>query len=763
MHYGAALKEHYQDSQNTPTEDLKGNYCQHGPRAEEIPAQTCVNVYGDSLPGGLPEFSISRGDKEAQDASLNRPALSTEGSRSPYKTVSRSEKSTPSSSTIGTSIHKLYDSGRTPAEVYDIVHTQSRHIAVPSEPQVTQFPQSHMFQNAQKVDIGGNAKFTNIAGKKVTNVFNHWHDGAHGLEKLENFVSFTAQFDSSAQDPERICHPGTRQNVLKRMKDWIDNPSSTARIFWLHGPAGAGKSAIAQTIAQSCGRQKIPATFFFFRSDSGRNDGNMLFTTLAYQLAFSIPAIKDYIVQSLHKRPDLPTKSVEIQFNDLIALPFRSLAEAASQQSSPDCIIAAFNRCQQSAPVIIIDGVDECTDEKLQQRFLKIIGDAVKDSSFPFRFLICSRPEAHIEDTLNKFKAVILPIDLAKLHDANRDIKKYLVDQFSCIAFNRGLDPTWPGEDVIQDIIYKSSGNFIFASVVIKVVGDEDSMPDDQLAIILNLKPPEWVSPFAVLDELYLEILRRQRHQDFLKTFLTLLVGRTALWHGYLQEDDAKIMNVSENELHTKLRKMRSLLKFEPHIDFHHRSFLDFLIEPTRSGDYHVCRYAGTRRYVELAVDLIVRHVSRSIENPDYHKTHHLSFSLRTFLVYYPLQIDIPFEELEDIPFGELQDMLQPLVQIQDEVLKLVDSRVASDLLSCDNCDVFDIMHTLILHLAFHRCIDAAYNEVEESVSKEKRTGVITSFRTEAMRSSPGNDLDSSLSSLLTLLQDTKVCEEDAG
>ncbi|KIL62503.1 hypothetical protein M378DRAFT_36011, partial [Amanita muscaria Koide BX008] len=278
------------------------------------------------------------------------------------------------------------------------------------------------------------------------------------LEKMERFVSFSAQFDSSAQDPERICHPGTRQSVLKRMKDWIDDPSSTERIFWVHGPAGAGKSAIAQTMAQSCGRQKVAATFFFFRSDASRNDGNRLFPTLAYQLAFSIPAIKDHIVQSLHE-------------------------------------------------LIIIDGVDECADERLQQRFLTIIGNIVKDRSFPFRFLICSRPEAHIEDTLNKFKTLILPIDLAKLDDANRDIEKYLLEQFSSIASNRGLDSSWPGREVIENIVYKSSGNFILASVVIKFASDEDSMPDDQIAIILNLKPPDRMSPFAVLDELYLEIL----------------------------------------------------------------------------------------------------------------------------------------------------------------------------------------------------------------------------------------------------------------
>ncbi|KAM6502618.1 hypothetical protein JOM56_002595, partial [Amanita muscaria] len=327
-------------------------------------------------------------------------------------------------------------------------------------------------------------------------------DADTGLEEMKSFVSFSAQSDSYAQDPGRVCHPGTRQNVLKRAQDWIDNPRSTERILWVHGPAGAGKSAIAQTIAHSCGRQKVPATFFFFRSDTSRNDGNRLFTTLAYQLAFSIPAIKDHIVQSLHERPDLPTKTIEKQFDHFIALPFRSLTQAASAQSSPASIIDAVNQCQQLAPVIIIDG---------------IIGNAVEDSSFPFRFLICSRPEAHIEDTLNQFKALILPIDLAKLNDANRDIEKFLMDEFSRIAFKRGLDATWPGPGVIQNIIYKSSGNFIFASVVVKVVGDEDSMPEDQLAIILNLKPPDGVSPFAVLDELYLEILRRQHHQDFLK------------------------------------------------------------------------------------------------------------------------------------------------------------------------------------------------------------------------------------------------------
>src|ERR1700760_3497017 len=105
-----------------------------------------------------------------------------------------------------------------------------------------------------------------------------------GLDSLKDFISFNALHDSSAQDPERQCHPRTRESVLKQMHNWIDNPNTPERIFWLHGPAGVGKSAIAQTISYSYGHEEVAAMFFFFRSDPTHNNGNRLFPTLAWQL-----------------------------------------------------------------------------------------------------------------------------------------------------------------------------------------------------------------------------------------------------------------------------------------------------------------------------------------------------------------------------------------------------------------------------------------------------------------------------------------------
>ncbi|KAM6496277.1 hypothetical protein JOM56_008983 [Amanita muscaria] len=131
------------------------------------------------------------------------------------------------------------------------------------------------FQGAYGFSISGNPNFTNIGN------INHY-GRFHGLGHLEKFVSFNAFHNSPVQDPDRKCHPGTCVVVLNCIRNWFDNATSAERAFWLHGPAGTGKSAIAQTIARSCIQGQVAVTFFFYKSDTSRNDGNCLFPTIAW-------------------------------------------------------------------------------------------------------------------------------------------------------------------------------------------------------------------------------------------------------------------------------------------------------------------------------------------------------------------------------------------------------------------------------------------------------------------------------------------------
>ncbi|KAM6493669.1 hypothetical protein JOM56_010030 [Amanita muscaria] len=198
----------------------------------------------------------------------------------------------------------------------------------------------------------------------------------------------------------------------------------------------------------------LGAHLLFYRSDPIRNDGNRLFTTLAWQLSRSIPAIKDHISHFLNEHPDLPTRGVETQFGALI----------------------------------------------LQQRILNVTGTAIKNTDFPLRFLISSRPEAHIEEAINRFEPPILRIDLASLHDANSDVEH-------CLR----------GQHIVQRLVSKSAGHFLYAADLIRRVVDVGDDAQTQLDIILTLMPSQ---PLAELGAASLEILNRVPDQDFLKTFL---------------------------------------------------------------------------------------------------------------------------------------------------------------------------------------------------------------------------------------------------
>ncbi|KAM6496292.1 hypothetical protein JOM56_008998 [Amanita muscaria] len=626
------------------------------------------------------------------------------------------------------------DRSEGPAPSHNISHNERSHTPVLSESTTTA-----LFQGAYGFSISGNPNFTNIG-----NINNY--GGSHGLEHMEKFVSFNAFHNSAVQDPDRKCHPGTRVVVLNRIRNWFNDTTLAERACWLHGPAGAGKSAIAQTIAHSCSQGQVAATFFFYRSDASRNDGNCLFTTIAWQLAFLIPGIKDHIARALDRRPDLPRMDVETQFEEFIVRPFQALEDVS------------FSTHLRSL-VVIIDGVDECTDEKLQRRFLKLIGNAIKDNHFPLRFFICSRPEAHIQETIDRFPKPNLQIDLASLDDANHDIEKFLKDEFSRIASDQGLDSTgWPGHEKIQQVVYKSSGQFVYASIVIRYVSDEYNSAVMQLDIVLGLKPQSSGSPFAELDALFMEILERQSDRPFLITFLAVLIARLSitppkpflLGDGDFHLDDAMLMNVSEFELHRKLRGMHSLFKFKPHIDLHHRSFLDFLQDPSRSCQFYTSRENAQRRYLDLVTDSVVRFAEKTIYQPN-HETGHFCPQFCKIALVHPRRVNLPVTEW--------QEALKPLLCLQDKLLTLPNFTSTWNLLPCDTCTVFQIMRDFLSHLTIMQgtCHPVTSNQLVELYLNESDVNRSNERLIEAGQNVHEDDLVGCVYSLLSQLRKAKL------
>ena len=392
----------------------------------------------------------------------------------------------------------------------------------------------------------------------------------------------------------------TREKILKIITDWIRDPHPRHCIIWLNGPAGAGKSAIAQTIAGRCSDEQLAASFFFLRNSSDRGTATRLFATLAWQLVKGIPEILPYIESVIEAEPLLLTKSIDIQFTHLIVQTFEKL-----QHDQPDFRPKRF--------LVIIDGVDECAPDQAQLLFLRLIGDALARTQIPLRFLICSRPEAHIQGMFGSevMTNVTLPILLDDQFTPNDDIRRYLEYEFARIHTEHKLSLSkWPPDGVIDRLVSKSSGQFIYAATVVKFIDDIDGDPRTQLDVVLKIRPVDFSSPFAQLDQLYIQILAQQPDIRLLRDIFTLVIALRQPTVTFV----CRRLRICQEELERKLRRLRSLVHISKAvIDTYHLSLHDFFRDKQRAGKYFIhpvrvtfVRLPGIMRPVYVTSALVI-------------------------------------------------------------------------------------------------------------------------------------------------------------
>ena len=115
-----------------------------------------------------------------------------------------------------------------------------------------------------------------------------------------------ATYNSQECDPAPRCLPGTRSPILEKIETWVIADSRSTSILWLHGPAGPGKSAVPQTVAEICAkrdRDELAASFFFSRSVASRNSLKHLFPTIAIPIALLTPEKRQRLNSILKNDP----------------------------------------------------------------------------------------------------------------------------------------------------------------------------------------------------------------------------------------------------------------------------------------------------------------------------------------------------------------------------------------------------------------------------------------------------------------------------
>ena len=406
--------------------------------------------------------------------------------------------------------------------------------------------------------------------------------------------------DSADRDPPPRCHPGTREKVTEDIVRWIEEPSPSSTVLWVNGRAGVGKSALMQKIAE-LGLIGFGGCFFFRRGTPRCNVKDHLFSTLAYQLAMNVSGILEHIDRVVMQDFSLPKMTAAVQLNRLIIEPMRLLP------------------IPPHPTIIIIDGLDECEDFNSQRDILTLIGQVTRDPNVAIQFIIASRPEHQICEMFNKeplfSKTRRLVLDDQGYKTA-ADIKQYLREKFqeiySCnIDIMADVKNPWPSEYDLYKLVRRASGQFIYATTVIKFVSSDMDFhtPQEKLEIILKCSPMQALA-FSELDRLYTQILSLYPDPKLLVQTLGVILALEILSPPYLVSGYSNspalitvITGFGEGKLHLVLRALQSTMEIcnEPVFDdvshsgthvqlvkLSHRSFHDFLTNKARSGPYFI-------------------------------------------------------------------------------------------------------------------------------------------------------------------------------
>jgi hypothetical protein len=414
-----------------------------------------------------------------------------------------------------------------------------------------------------------------------------------GLEKLLDHSMRDSFHDSAARGPPPKCHGGTRKDFISTITDWGTDTSEHAEpILWVHGPFGVGKSALAQTCTEALASKNKLAASVFFSGPNKRNDPNRVFTSIAFQICSKCPLLADIIDRTVQDHPDHLTASREVQFEKLVVGPLRQIGTRE---------MAAIEGW-----VIVLDGLDECQGRGAQCEIIQTVASSVRDRSTPFRWLIISRPEVHINRSMadKNIIPLLFNIDIPLSPEIDDDIRNYLMSELKAIGERYCLLPSWPSDANITALLKIIGGLWVAAATIVRFVGYENfSTPITQLGLVLSFgerlhstvtSSPN--NPWDPMDLLY-HFLLKQLPSTIISRVRKILLLNRLYWRSHFNTtvELAYALGLRQEEFAAACGFLQSVLYLGESDDirypgtlikFYHASFMEFMEDEERSGGF---------------------------------------------------------------------------------------------------------------------------------------------------------------------------------
>ena len=367
-------------------------------------------------------------------------------------------------------------------------------------------------------------------------------------------------------------------------------------VYWLNGLAGTGKSTIARTIAErTFADGRLGASFFCSRDFEDRRNLQLIFPTIAVQLARNYPEFRSIFIPLVQSDPGIADELPYGQMDRLIVQPLLK---------------------SDISTVIVIDALDECKDDEPASAILFVLGQFVNRIS-KVKFFVTGRPEPHIRDGF-RFPLLAKATDVFVLHDVepnqvNRDMHLYFSNKFLELKGRRRVMEVWSTEEQLNLLFERAAGYFIYAVATIRFVDQKTKNPKKQLDRLLQSLDSGFegrtkLREATTLDSLYMSILQEAFGSDDSEDDFNVrsVLGAVVLAINPLSPFAiAALLGLDPDDIYPLLSSVHSLLVLQEDIDLpvrpFHKSFPDFIVDPARCTDPRF-RVTPSDQHAELLV-----------------------------------------------------------------------------------------------------------------------------------------------------------------
>jgi len=370
----------------------------------------------------------------------------------------------------------------------------------------------------------------------------------------------------------------TRVELRKQIMDWCDDPDSKC-FFWLNGMAGTGKSTISRTIARELAEKKrLAASFFFTRGRKDVSHAGMFFTTIAAQLAISLPVLRTSISDAIDNNAHIFQQGPREQWNQLILNPLKNAPTQSIQL------------------VVVIDALDECDSMQDIQLILQLLAEAKDLATVRIKIFLTSRPEIPIFDgfrqlsseTYQDFILHNIPLDAV-----NADISTFFLQKLSPLKAKHGLGTPWPDELIIEQLVERAAGLFIYAATTLRFIEDGIDGPEEPLSLVLSATKSS-LSATEHLDGIYTTLLQhsvlgKRGYQECVGRFRQVIGSIVVMFNPMPARNLVQLLQIPPKMVSSTLDSLRSIINVpedESHpVRLFHLSFRDFLLDSQRCSD----------------------------------------------------------------------------------------------------------------------------------------------------------------------------------